>query len=63
MTQQTAVYSTESNKNFTVIPENVIIDFIGSKLSFNKQQITLGELLNVYAKLKSYLNTFNGVNL
>lgn len=63
MTQQTAVYSTESNKNFTIIPENVIIDFIGSKLSFNKQQITLGELLNVYAKLKSYLNTFNGVNL
>lgn len=63
MTQQTAVYSTKSNKNFTIIPENVIIDFIGSKLSFNKQQITLGELLNVYAKLKSYLNTFNGVNL
>lgn len=63
MTQQTAVYSTESNKNFTIIPENVIIDFIGSKLSFNKQQITLGELLNVYAKLRSYLNTFNGVNI
>lgn len=63
MTQQTAVYSTESNKNFTVIPENIIIDFIGSKLSFNKQQITLGELLNVYAKLRSYLNTFNSVNI
>lgn len=61
--EQSAVYFIENGNDFTVNPPNVIIDFGNAKLHFNKQQITVDELLGVYVKLQNYLNTFNGFNL
>lgn len=63
MAQQTAIYSINNDNNFTISPPNVIIGFGNAKIHFDKQQITEYELLDVYIKLKSFLNCFDGFNL
>jgi len=49
--------------SFTVTPPNVILDCGNAKIVFDKQQIQVDDMLDVYIKLKNYLNTFNGVYL
>lgn len=48
---------------FTVTPPNVVLDTGSAKIVFDKQQIYVDDMLDVYIKLKNYLNTFNGVYL
>ena len=44
--------------SFTVTPPNVVLDCGNAKIVFDKQQIQVDEILDVYIKLKNYLNTF-----
>ena len=48
---------------FTVTPPNVMLDTGKAKIVFDKQQIHVDDMLDVYIKLKNYLNTFDGVYL
>lgn len=52
-----------SGSDFTVTPPNVVLDCGNAKIVFDKQQIQVDDMLDVYIKLKNYLNTFNGVYL
>ena len=52
-----------SGSAFTVTPSNVVLDCGNAKIVFDKQQIQVDDMLDVYIKLKNYLNTFNGVYL
>ena len=52
-----------SGSAFTVTPPNVVLDCGNAKIVFDKQQIQVDDMLDVYIKLKNYLNTFNGVYL
>ena len=52
-----------SGSAFTVTPPNVVLDTGSAKIVFDKQQIHVDDMLNVYIKFKNYLNTFNGVCL
>ena len=62
--KQTASLYTDNGNDFMVIPKNTVtIDFGNAKLVFDKQQITVDELLYVYSKLQNYLNTFKNINL
>ena len=61
MAQQPIEYFTEND--YSVKIPNVIIDFGNAKLHFDKQQIEIDELLDVYFKLNYYLNTFEGIHL
>ena len=63
MAQQSIEYFTGNYNDFTVKIPNVIIDFGNAKLHFDKQQITVDELLDVYFKLNYYLNTFECIHL
>lgn len=47
----------------TVTPLNIVLDCGNAKIVFDKQQIQVDDMLDVYIKLKNYLNTFNGVYL
>jgi hypothetical protein len=44
----------------TTLP-NLVIDLGNAKLVFNKPEVELDELIEVYSKLSKYLNTFEGV--
>jgi hypothetical protein len=50
-------------KVLIVKPPNVVVDCGNAKIVFEKPQIQLEDMLNVYIQFKNYLNTFNGVNL
>jgi hypothetical protein len=50
----------ETNNLLITIP-NLVIDLGTAKLVFDKPQIDLDELIQVYNKLSNYLNTFEGV--
>lgn len=63
MAQQTEVYSLDNGNRFMVNPPKVIIDFGNSKLCFDKKQITPVELLEVYIKIKNFLNSIDGYYL
>jgi hypothetical protein len=52
-----------SGSTFTVTPPNVVLDTGNAKIVFDKQQIQVDDMIDVYIKLKNYLNTFNGVYL
>lgn len=52
-----------SGNAFTVTSPNVVLDTGNTKIVFDKQQIQVDDILDVYIKLKNYLNTFNGVYL
>lgn len=52
-----------SGSAFTVTPPNVVLDCGNAKVVFDKQQIQVDDMLDVYIKLKNYLNTFSGVYL
>ena len=52
-----------SGSAFTITPPNVVLDCGNAKIVFDKQQIKVDDMLDVYIKLKNYLNTFNGVYL
>ena len=52
-----------SSSAFVVTPSNVILNFGNTKIVFDKQQIQLDDMLDVYIKLQNYLNTFDGVYL
>lgn len=52
-----------SGSAFTITPPNVVLDCGNAKIFFDKQQIQIDDLLEVYMKLEQYLNTFNGVYL
>jgi hypothetical protein len=66
MAQQTAVEinidNVDSNQ-FAIHPQNATINIGNAKIVFYKQKIELDEILDVYIKLKSFLNTFKNVNL
>ena len=47
----------------TITPPNVVLYCGNAKIVFDKQQIQVDDMLDVYIKLKNYLNTFNGVYL
>ena len=51
-----------SNK-FTIHPQNATINIGNAKIVFNKQNIEVDEIIDVYIKLKGFLNTFKNVNL
>ena len=61
--QDKFIISIENSKEFTITQPNVILNFGNAKLHFDKQQITVDELLDVYIKLQNYLNTFEGFNI
>ena len=63
MAQQTELSIIDNGNRFTVNPPNVIIDFGNVKLCFDKQQITPVELLEVYIKIKNFLNSIDGYYL
>ena len=66
MAQQTAVEINIDNVDsdqFTIHPQNATINIGNAKIVFNKQKIEVDEILDVYIKLKSFLNTFKNVNL
>ena len=42
---------------------NVIINIGNAKIVFDKTQIQTHDLLDVYFKLETYLNTFKGIHL
>jgi len=66
MAQQTAVEINIGNVDsdqFTIHPQNATINIGNAKIVFNKQKIEVDEILDVYIKLKSFLNTFKNVNL
>jgi hypothetical protein len=50
-----------SSKNLTITPPNVILDCGNAKIVFDKQEIQVDDILDVYIKLKNYLNTFDNV--
>ena len=52
-----------SGSAFTVTLPNVVLDCGNAKIVFDKQQIQVDDMLDVYIKLKNYLNIFNGVYL
>jgi len=66
MAQQTAVEinidNVDSNQ-FSIHPQNATINIGNAKIVFYKQKIELDEILDVFIKLKSFLNTFKNVNL
>ena len=61
MAQQPIEYFTRND--YSVKIPNVVIDFGDAKLHFDRQQIELDDLLDVYFKLNYYLNTFEGIHL
>lgn len=50
-------------KVLIIKPPNVVVDCGNAKIIFDKQQVELNDLLDVYSRLRNYLNTFNGVNI
>jgi len=52
-----------SGSAFTINPPNVILDCGSAKIVFNKKEINIDDMLDVYIKYKNYLNTFYGVYL
>jgi ribosomal protein S27E len=52
-----------SGSAFMVTPPNVVLDCGNAKIVFDKQQIQVDDMLDIYIKLKNYLNTFKGVYL
>jgi hypothetical protein len=61
--KQTALNEIFGDNNYTITPPNVILDIGNAKIVFDKQQIEIDDMLEVYIKLKNYLNTFDGVYL
>jgi hypothetical protein len=54
----------DKNENMiSVIPSNVVLNCGNAKIVFDKQQICIDDVLDVYIKLKNYLNTFDGIYL
>jgi len=54
----------DKNENMiSVIPSNVVLNCGNTKIVFDKQQICFDDVLDVYIKLKNYLNTFDGIYL
>ena len=47
----------------TIAPTNVIIDCRIAKIVFNKSEVKICDLLDVYIQLKNYLNSFENVNV
>jgi hypothetical protein len=50
-----------TNENLSITPPNVILDCGNAQIVFDKQEIQLDDILDVYIKLKNYLNTFDSV--
>jgi len=61
--KQTILNEIFGDNNYTITPPNVILDIGNAKIVFDKQQIEINDMLEVYIKLKNYLNTFDGVYL
>jgi hypothetical protein len=61
--KQTILNEIFGDNNYTITPPNVILDIGNAKIVFDKQQIEIDDMLEVYIKLKNYLNTFDGVYL
>jgi len=61
--KQTVLNEIFGDNNYTITPPNVILDIGNAKIVFDKQQIEIDDMLEVYIKLKNYLNTFDGVYL
>ena len=61
--KQTILNEIFGDDNYTITPPNVILDIGNAKIVFDKQQIEIDDMLEVYIKLKNYLNTFDGVYL
>ena len=61
-TMKIQIEKTESEK-LTMQTSNCVISFQNAKLIFDKPQVELIEVIEVYSELKTFLNSFNNVYL
>ena len=61
-TMKIQIEKTESEK-LTMQTSNCVISFQNAKLIFDKSQVELIEVIEVYSELKTFLNSFNNVYL
>jgi hypothetical protein len=61
-TMKIQIEKTESEK-LTMQTSNCVISFQNAKLIFDKPQVELIEVIEVYSQLKTFLNSFNNVYL
>jgi hypothetical protein len=51
------------NNNHSITLPNLVIDFENAKLTFDKPEITINELLDVYMKLEGFINKTSSKNI